>query len=322
VVTGFLVGGDQFSHRGGSLRIGPDCLGPPILGYRRRARAIMGGMNRRELADFLRRRRERLRPEDVGLPDGPRRRTPGLRREEVAQLAGMSADYYMRLEQARSPQPSTHLLAPLARALRLGEDERDHLFLLAGHRPPAGRHAGEQVRPGLLFILQRITDAPAQVLNDLGDLLAQNALAEELFGGVCPTRPLHERNIVWRWFTDPEVRAPYPAEDREHYGRRHVADLRAAVARRGDDPAALGLVRRLRAASPEFADLWQRHEVGVRRTGNIRVIHPTAGVLDLTCEQVLSPTEDQHLMLFLPRPQAAATSAGLIGTTSPATPAC
>src|SRR5437667_10226976 len=111
---------------------------------------IMGDMemNRRELADFLRRVRERLRPQEVGLPSGPRRRTPGLRREELSQLAGMSADYLMRLEQARSPQPSAQLLAALARALRLTEDERDHLYLLAGHRPPEGRPAGNHVRPG------------------------------------------------------------------------------------------------------------------------------------------------------------------------------
>ncbi|MER7282806.1 helix-turn-helix transcriptional regulator [Dactylosporangium sp. NPDC000244] len=258
-------------------------------------------MNRRELADFLRRCRERLQPQDVGLSCGARRRTPGLRREEVAQLAGMSADYYMRLEQARSPQPSMQLLAPLARALRLNDDERDHLYLLAGHRPPAGRHAGDHVRPGLLFLLDRLTDAPAQILNDIGDLLAQNSLAESLFGGVCSTQP-QNRNIVWRWFTDPSVRAAYPEPDREHYSRLHTADLRAALARRSGDQAALDLVRRLRAASPEFAELWERHEVGVRRSGNIRVVHPTIGLIDLNCEQLLSPAEDQHLLLFTPSP--------------------
>src|SRR3954454_10711667 len=109
----------------------------------------MRDMNRRELADFIRRSRERVRPQDVGLSAGVRRRTPGLRREEVALLAGMSADYLMRLEQARSPQPSTQLLSALAHALRLDADERDHLYVLAGHRPPAGRLAGNHVRPGL-----------------------------------------------------------------------------------------------------------------------------------------------------------------------------
>ena len=138
-------------------------------------------MDRRELADFIRRCRQRLRPSEVGLADGPRRRTPGLRREEVALLAGMSADYLMRLEQARSPQPSTQLLRALARALRLDEDERDHLYLLAGHRPPAGRLAGSHVRPSLLYLLDQLTAVPAQILSDLGDVLAQNAMAEVLF---------------------------------------------------------------------------------------------------------------------------------------------
>src|SRR3954467_10465020 len=125
-------------------------------------------MDRAQLAHFLRDRRARVQPGDVGLPAGPRRRTPGLRREEVSQLAGMSADYYMRLEQARSPQPSTQVLASLAHALRLTEDERDHLYLLAGHRPPAGSLAGDHVRPGLLYLLDQLKEAPAHITNDLG----------------------------------------------------------------------------------------------------------------------------------------------------------
>ncbi|WP_433223167.1 helix-turn-helix transcriptional regulator [Microtetraspora malaysiensis] len=261
-------------------------------------------MNRDELADFLRRSRERLRPEEVGLPSGPRRRTPGLRREEVARLAGMSADYYMRLEQARSPQPSVQMLAALSRALRLDEDGRDHLYLLAGHRPPAGRQAGSHVRPGLLFLLDRLTDTPAQILSDLGDLLAQNTLAEALFGCVCSVSP-PDRNIVWRWFTDPVVRAAYPEDEQEHYSRVHVADLRAAFARRGGDAPARALVARLRAASPEFAELWDRHEVAVRRGSRMRVLHPEIGSLELDCETLLTPSEDQRVLVFTPLPGTA-----------------
>jgi transcriptional regulator with XRE-family HTH domain len=258
-------------------------------------------MDRRELADFLRRSRERLRPQDVGLPTGPRRRTPGLRREEVAQLAGMSADYYMRLEQARSTQPSTQLLASLARAVRLTEDERDHLYLLAGHRPPAGRQAGNHIRPGLLFLLDRLRDTPAQVLNDLGDVLAQNDLAEALFGCVCSVRE-KDRNIVLRWFTDPVLRAAYPADEHDHYSRMHVADLRAAVARRPGDPAAVELLKRLHKASPEFTRLWELHEVAVRRTSRMRVLNPTVGPIELDCETLLTPSDDQRLLIFTAPP--------------------
>jgi transcriptional regulator with XRE-family HTH domain len=258
-------------------------------------------MNRDELADFLRRRRARLHPQDVGLAAGPRRRTPGLRREEVALLAGMSADYYMRLEQARSPQPSDQLLAALARALRLTDDERDHLYLLAGHRPPAPRRAGELVRPGLLHLLDRLEDTPAHVLSDLGDLLAQNAMARALLGSVCSLRE-EDRNIVWRWFNDPTLREPYSAEERDHCSRVHVADLRAAVGRRAGDPVATDLVRRLRAASEEFTRLWDLHEVGVLRDSRMRVVHPVIGRLEFDCETLLTPTEDQRLLIFTPRP--------------------
>nr|WP_236655279.1 helix-turn-helix transcriptional regulator [Streptacidiphilus carbonis] len=259
-------------------------------------------MNRRELADFLRRSRERLRPSEVGLPSGPRRRTPGLRREEVSQLAGMSADYLMRLEQARSPQPSTQLLAALARALRLTEDERDHLFVLSGHRPPEGRRAGSHVRPGMLYLLDQLTSTPAQILGDLGDLLAQNAVSEALFGCVC-TVDEPDRNIVWRWFTDPFVREAYPPAEQERHGRMAVADLRTAVARRGSgDAEAAALVARLRKASDEFAEMWDRHEVAVRRQSRLRVLHPEIGPIEFDVEALLSPAEDQRLLVFTPPP--------------------
>lgn len=262
-------------------------------------------MNQQELAHFLRSCRERLSPHEVAINAGQRRRTPGLRREEVSQLAGMSADYYMRLEQARSPQPSTQILASLARALRLNGDERDHLFLLAGHRPPAGRLAGNHVRPGLMYLLDHLTDTPAHILTDLGDLLAQNALAEALFGGVCSVRKHdcdQDHNIVWRWFNDPIVRQAYPPDEVDHYSRVHVADLRAAVTRRNSDPSAAALVARLRSSSDEFAELWDKHEVGVRRVSRMRVIHPMIGLIELDCERLLTPTEDQSLELFTAPP--------------------
>lgn len=266
-------------------------------------------MDRGELADFLRRSRERLRPQEVGLVTGPRRRTPGLRREEVALLAGMSADYLMRLEQGRSPQPSTQLVAALARALRLDDDGRDHLYVLAGHRPPAGRFAGHHVRPGLLYLLDQLTTVPAQILSDLGDVLAQNALARALLGSVCAVvKHDHDQdhNIVWRWFNDPTLRAAYPVDEHEYYGRSHVADLRAAVARRGGDAASTALVARLRASSAEFAAVWDRHEVDVPRCRRIRVQHPAIGLVELDFETLLTPNEDQRLTVFTAPPGTAA----------------
>ncbi len=255
-------------------------------------------INRRELADFLRRRRDRVRPQEVGLTPGPRRRIPGLRREEVAQLAGMSADYYIRLEQARGPQPSMPVLAALARALRLTTDERDHLFLLAGHPPPAAHTDTGHVSPGLL---DQLPGTPAQVLSDLGDVLAQNAVAEALFSGVC-TVSEHGRNVVWRWFTHPTVRAAYPPEEHDYYSHLHVADLRAAVTRRGTDAAATRLLERLGAASEEFRELWDLHEVAVRRRTRMRVLHDVIGPIDLDCQVLLAPEGDHRLVLHTPPP--------------------
>ncbi|MBR7676808.1 helix-turn-helix transcriptional regulator [Streptomyces daliensis] len=258
-------------------------------------------MDRTELADFLRRCRTRLTPAAVGLPQGARRRTPGLRREEVAQLAGMSTDHYTRLEQARGSRPSRQMLAAVARALRLTSDERDHLFHLAGEEPPRDRADTEHVRPGLLLVLDRLTDSPAQVVNDRGDVLAQNALAKALHGDAS-ARPAAERNAVWRYFTNPAARELFPPEDRDGAARAAVADLRAAYARRRDDARLAGLVRRLRARSEEFAALWDGHEVAVRRSAVKRFQHPVVGLMELDCEVLLNPVHDQRLVLYTARP--------------------
>ncbi|MEV8635110.1 helix-turn-helix transcriptional regulator [Streptosporangium sp. NPDC051023] len=273
-----------------------------ILAWSTVFRVVMNDMNRDDLADFLRRSRGRLRPSDVGLPEGPRRRTPGLRREEVAQLSGMSSDYYMRIEQARSPQPSVQMLAALARALRLSDDERDHLYLLAGHHPPAARPAGEAIPPGVRHLLEQLRDTPVQVVSDLGYLLAQNEKAKVLFDPVCKVDG-EGPNVVWAWFINPRLREPYTAEEWRHCSHHQVADLRAAVARRGGDAASTDLVRRLRARSDEFAELWALHEVAVYRNYRIRMRHPTTGTLEFDVETLLTPASDQRLRIFT-TPQA------------------
>jgi transcriptional regulator with XRE-family HTH domain len=258
-------------------------------------------VNRPELADFLRRSRARLAPADVGLAEGTRRRTPGLRREEVAQLAGMSVDYYARLEQSRGPRPSRQMLTALARALRLTADERDHLFHLSDEEPPRETSGGGHIRPGLLLILDRLHDTPAQVLNDIGDILARNAMAAALFGDVS-ARPTAERNVVRRMFTDPATGSLFPAEDRERLARNHVANLRAVLAARPDDPRPAALVAELRGTSELFARLWDEHEVAVRRTDTKRILHPVVGELDLDCEVMLSTEHDQRLIVYTARP--------------------
>ncbi|MFI6289235.1 helix-turn-helix transcriptional regulator [Streptomyces sp. NPDC051018] len=255
-------------------------------------------MDRNGLADFLRRRRARLAPADVGLAEGARRRTPGLRREEVARLTGMSADYYTRLEQSRGSRPSRQMLSALARALRLSDDERDHLFHLVGEEPPRAPHGPVgHVRPGLLLVLDRLYDAPAQVMSDWGEVLAQNAMADALAGEWWPGR-----NIIRQWFTDPPVRELFPPEDREQHARMHAAQLRAVLASRPDDPGPAGLVAELLAGSAEFADLWERHEVAVRRASVKRFVHPVVGLLELDCEVLIGADRGQLLIVHSARP--------------------
>ncbi|TGA92725.1 helix-turn-helix transcriptional regulator [Streptomyces sp. MZ04] len=258
-------------------------------------------MDRTELADFLRRSRARLDPTDVGLQAGPRRRTPGLRREEVAQLAGMSVDYYTRLEQRRGPHPSRQMLTALARALRLTDDERDHLFHLTGEEPPRAGAASGHVRPGLLLILDRLHDTPAQIVSDIGETLAQNTMAAALSGDTA-SRPPRERNLVRRFFTDPAARDLFPPEDHSEHARSHVANLRAVTAARPDDPAPAALVAELIAAGAEFRTLWQSHEVALRRASTKVFLHPLVGRLELDCEVLLSTGHDQLLIVYTARP--------------------
>lgn len=258
-------------------------------------------MNRPELADFLRRGRARLEPSAVGLAPGARRRTPGLRREEVALLAGMSVDYYTRLEQARGPRPSRQMLTALARALRLTDDERDHLFHLGGEEPPRREPTSSHLRPGLLLILDRLHDTPAQVVSDIGEVLAQNALAKALTGDAS-ARPRRDRNLVRRFFLDPAVQDLFPPEDRPLLARAQVAGLRAVTAARPDDREAAALVAELRAASEEFAHLWTDHEVSVRRSATKRFRHPVVGLLELDCEVLLSHEHHHQLIVYTARP--------------------
>lgn len=216
-------------------------------------------MDRAQLADFLRRRRQALQPEDVGLAKGPRRRTSGLRREEAATLASMSTDYYARIEQQRGPRPSEQMLAAIARGLRLTQDKRDHLFRLAGHTPPPQARRNTHVSPALMRVLDRL-DTPAQVMTDVGETLAQNPLAVALLGDQTSFTG-RARNAIYRWFTDVEERRIYAAEDHDLYTRSYVAVLRAALTRYPDDPGPAALVDLLRHESEEFADHWDRHEV-------------------------------------------------------------
>jgi transcriptional regulator with XRE-family HTH domain len=258
-------------------------------------------VNRPELADFLRRRREALQPSDVGLAKGPRRRTSGLRREEVAALAGMSTDYYARLEQQRGSQPSEQMLIAITRALRLTLDERDHLFRLAGHHAPARMRRSDHVSPALLRVLDRLDDTPALVISDLGETLAQNRLAIALLGDHAHFTGL-ARSSCYRWFTDPDERRAYPRADHDHQSRVQAANLRATLSLSGGDARAVRIVRDLSERSPEFVRVWEQHEVAARFDDHKTLVHPELGEIEVDCQVMFNENQAQALLILTAAP--------------------
>ncbi|TDD76095.1 XRE family transcriptional regulator [Actinomadura darangshiensis] len=255
------------------------------------------GRRRDELRDFLRTRRARLTPADVGMPDGGRRRTPGLRREEVAVLAGVGVSWYTWLEQGRDIKVSGDVLDAIARALRLDGAEREHLYLLAGLNPPQAE-AGPAVpiTPELRRLLDAWSPRPAYVRDRLWNFVAINDSAREVFGYGDT-----DHNCLVTFFTNVRYRSMHTHWSAAAPGV--VARFRADVARYPDDPGFDRLVADVLAVSPEFAELWPRHEVssGTQAVKGIR--HPEAG--ELVFEGTLLPLADRpghHLVLHNPRP--------------------
>jgi transcriptional regulator with XRE-family HTH domain len=253
-------------------------------------------MDREGLADFLKRRRAAVTPADVGLPDTGRRRTPGLRREEVAALAHMSVDFYERLEQHRGANPSVQTLAALARALRLNPEQRSHLYELAGYTAPPRAYRTDHPSPSLLRVLDQL-QAPAQIVTDLGVTIAQNAAARALVGDQTQHTGL-SRSMIFRWFTDPEQRLIHPPEDHAEHSRFHVAGLRAVHGRDGSDPEVAEMVSRLLEQSEEFAALWKQHEVASRANTIKHFTHPLVGRLTLDCQVLTSQNQTEQLVIF------------------------
>jgi transcriptional regulator with XRE-family HTH domain len=263
-------------------------------------------VDRQELASVLRTARQRISPADVGLPAGPRRRVAGLRREEVAQLAGVSVDYVVRLEQARGPHPSAQVLGSLARALRLDGRERDQLFLLAGAAPPTPGQINSTVRPGVLRMLDRFTDLPALVLDAKSEILAWNLLAEALLGDISAWP---SRNIVWQRFLGEPGRVAMGEEEERLTAEQSVASLRAASARYPGDRGLRRLVRELRAGSERFDRLWREGRSSAWRSHTKTVVHPELGPLSLDCDTMLVPDDDQSMIVYSAAPGSRESSA-------------
>ena len=265
-------------------------------------------MNRGDLATFLRTRRHRLRPADVGLPGAGPRRTPGLRRQEVAQLAGMSVDYYIRLEQARGPRPSRQILAALARALLLTADEREYLFRLAGESPPPAASPSREISPGIRNLLDSLLETPAYVVDARYDILAWNRLATYFIGDLSGFAE-SDRNMIRWMFRLPAAPEPWSDPDAARFARSTVADLRAAYARYPADPGIAALVTELLGVSPAFAEMWAAHEVESRRPLIKRVDHPLTGPLEFECEVLRIPDTGQRLIVYCAAPGSATQDA-------------
>src|SRR5690606_9798411 len=257
--------------------------------------------NRAELAAFLRRRPHRLHPADVGLPGTGPRRTPGLRRQEVAQLAGISVDYYIRLEQGRGSHPSRQVLGALARAFMLTADERDYLFRTAGELPPHLERPTSTPPEAVRHLLDAMDGVPAYVVDAKGDVVAWNRLARHFVGDLDQAPP--ERRNLLRWIFGHA--AADPAWDDEHtvaFAAAMVADLRAAYGRYSGDPGIEALVDELLAASDRFADMWSARAVQRRRPIVKRVDHPELGPLEFECQLLDVPGTGQRLIAYCAAP--------------------
>lgn len=263
-------------------------------------------MNRQDLAIFLRVRRARLQPADVGLPSVARRRTPGLRRQEVAQLAGISVDYYIRLEQARGPHPSRQVLAALARALVLSADEREYLFRMAGQSPPPAARPTREVSPGLRGLLDGMPANPAYIVDARYDILAWNDLAT-FFIGDLSGHPDTDRNMI-RWMfrqpgaVPPAKRVPWSDPQAESFARAAVAGLRASYGRYPADAGLRDLITELLGLSPEFARMWESQDVASRGPLRKHVDHPLAGPLDFECQILHVGDTGQQLIVYCAEP--------------------
>ncbi|MCD0482348.1 helix-turn-helix transcriptional regulator [Streptacidiphilus sp. ASG 303] len=256
-------------------------------------------VRRRELASFLRSRRERITPEQVGLPSGGRRRTPGLRREEVAQLSAVGVTWYTWLEQARDIQVSAQVLDAVARTLMLDPNERAHLFLLAGTVDPSPDRTCAYLTPALREMIARLEPLPACVINGRYDILAYNRTYARLVDDL-DALPAEDRNGLWLAFTHPAWRQAMV--DRDAALASMVARYRATMANHVAEPAWKALVKRLRAASPEFAAAWERHEVAQPDAGGSkRFLNPHVGLLAFDFTHLwLSPRMGTRLITYTP----------------------
>ncbi|MET8233265.1 helix-turn-helix transcriptional regulator [Micromonospora sp. NPDC005298] len=258
-------------------------------------------MATREFGPALRRWRERVSPEAAGLPVGGQRRTPGLRREELSQLAGISVDYITRLEQGRATSPSRQVVEALARALRLSGPERAHLFQLGGLQPPGPDSVPAHLTPGVQRVLDRLTHTPVAVFDAAWTLLLANPPYAALMGDPSGWRG-HQRNAVWRTFLDPGDRVRHTPQSRHALQSALIADLRTATARYPADQRLHQLVADLLGHSDRFAELWNTGIAGQHEAARKTIHHPHVGAVTLDCDILTVAGSDLRVMVYTAEP--------------------
>jgi transcriptional regulator with XRE-family HTH domain len=262
-----------------------------------------------ELAGCLRSWRERVDPADVGLPAGGRRRVSGLRREEVAQLAGVSVDYLTRLEQGRARRPSASVLASLARALRLGDDERIHLFRLAGQALPGPGVIDTHIPPSVQRLMDRLVDVPVMVVTVAGEILAANPLATALIGDVTGLSR-RERTLSWRQFVGKgDSRLLRPEFERAEAEEVIVADLQDALARYPLDQYLATTIAELQETSERFRELWSEHRIRRAHARRKTFDHPELGRLTFDCDALAVEGTPLKLIVYTAAPESPAARA-------------
>jgi transcriptional regulator with XRE-family HTH domain len=245
----------------------------------------------------LRSWRDQLTPEELGLPVAPHRRARGLRREELAQLAGVSSDYLVQLEQGRASAPSPQVLAALARALRLTDAERAHLFRLAGQLEPDARRVRDALPQSVRRLIEQLTASPAVVCDARWNPIAWNAMWTAAIGDPL-ARPERERNIVWRHFTDLPTRVVRTRVEQRDFEEAVVADLRASTGRYPDDHGLSELIDDLREASPRFRRLWETRRVGAYEQEHKTLEHPDLGTLYVDCDILTLHRNDLRVVVY------------------------
>ncbi|KWX23038.1 hypothetical protein AFM11_16860 [Mycolicibacterium wolinskyi] len=256
-----------------------------------------------DVARLLRARRRVLQPEDVGLPRGRRRRTPGLRRDEVAALCSVSSAYYGRLERPCGPRPSPAMLASIARGLRFNRADRDRLFSAAGYDLAREVLGTAHVDPGVMHVLGRLADTPAMVVDAVGEVLHQTPSAKVLFGELTGFSGW-SRSGYYRWFTDPGERLRHGVTEHSTIGDEIVADLRRSLMDRENTCPASDLVKLLLRRSDEFAEIWRRAPLvdAVRINRQCRIVHPALGVIQLQREVLVDTDRNRRVVIYLAVP--------------------